>query len=236
MSARARPPERGARQSPERAQPANRARDNILGRVRQALGKTGPDATAREAALAHIATHPIGPRPALPADLRQRFLENAAKLESSVDQLARREEIPRAVARYLTGIGVAPRAAGWPEFADLPWGEAGVEVAIRPTQGQDPVGLTSVFCAIAETGTVVVLAGPEAPTGTLLLPDTHIAVVDGSRIVASMEDAFVLIRKERGSLPRAVNMVSGPSRTGDIEQTIVLGAHGPFRVHLLIVG
>ena len=51
-----------------------------------------------------------------------------------------------------------------------------------------------------------------------------------------MEDAFALIRQERGAVPRAVHMISGPSRTGDIEQTIVLGAHGPFRVHIVLVG
>ena len=75
-----------------------------------------------------------------------------------------------------------------------------------------------------------------APTATALLPDTHVAVVRAARIVDGMEDAFALIRRERGALPRAINMISGPSRTGDIEQTIVLGAHGPYRVHVVIVG
>lgn len=211
------------------------ARENILGRVRQALGRPDADPAGREAALAHIAKHRIGPRPALPSDLRARFLENALKLESSIDELPAREAIPAAVASYLDRLGVAKSAAGWPEFGDLDWAGAGVEMAIRPTEGQDLVGLTSVFCAIAETGTLVVLAGPEAPSATFLLPDTHIAVVSASRILGSMEEAFALIRQERGPLPRAVNMISGPSRTGDIEQTIVLGAHGPYRVHLLIL-
>jgi len=212
------------------------ARDNILGRVRLALGRQGPDARAREEALAYIAARHISTRPAVPEDRRGRFLENALKLESTIDELKSRAEIPAAVARYLDRIGVENKAAAWPEFADLAWAQAGVEIAVRPTQGQDKVGLTGTFCAIAETGTVAVLAGPEAPTATLLLPDTHIAVVEASRIVRGMEEAFALIRQERGQLPRAVNMISGPSRTGDIEQTIVLGAHGPYRVHLLIIG
>ena len=68
------------------------------------------------------------------------------------------------------------------------------------------------------------------------MPDTHVAVLRADRVVSGMEEAFALIRRERERLPRAVNMISGPSRTGDIEQTIVLGAHGPFRVHILVVG
>ena len=72
-------------------------------------------------------------------------------------------------------------------------------------------------------------------SASALLPDTHVAVVPADRIVDGMEDAFALIRREVGNLPRAVNLISGPSRTGDIEQTIVLGAHGPFRVHIIVV-
>jgi len=106
--------------------------------------------------------------------------------------------------------------------------------------GADPVGITGCYCALAETGTLVLLSSPQTPAATHLLPATHIALVPASRIVATMEDAFALLRAERSGveamMPRAINMVSGPSRTGDIEQTIVLGAHGPFRVHLVIVG
>jgi len=127
------------------------------------------------------------------------------------------------------------RGVCWPEFADLDWARAGLSVEARPTVGDDRLGITGVFCAIAETGTLVVLSGADTPTATTLLPDTHVAIVSTSRIVDTMEDAFALIRTERGSVPRAINMISGPSRTGDIEQTIVLGAHGPFRVHILVV-
>jgi L-lactate dehydrogenase complex protein LldG len=124
----------------------------------------------------------------------------------------------------------------WPEFADLDWAAAGLAIEARPTAGDDRLGITGCFCAIAETGTLVVLSGADTPTGTTILPDTHIAVVRRQRIVGGMEEAFALIRRECSSPPRAINMISGPSRTGDIEQTIVLGAHGPYRVHILVVG
>jgi L-lactate dehydrogenase complex protein LldG len=107
---------------------------------------------------------------------------------------------------------------------------------VRPTVGADRLGITGTFCAIAETGTLVVLTGADAPTASALLVDTHVAIVRADRIVSGMEEVFALIRSERGQMPRAVNLISGPSRTGDIEQTIVVGAHGPIRVHVLVVG
>ena len=100
---------------------------------------------------------------------------------------------------------------------------------------EDMVGITSCFCAVAETGTLMLLSGSQTYASAALLPETHIVLVPTSRIVPSIEDAFDLAIKERGELPRATNFISGPSRTGDIEQTIVLGAHGPYRVHLILV-
>ena len=96
------------------------------------------------------------------------------------------------------------------------------------------MGITGCICAIAETGTIAITSGAMTPTATALLPDTHVAVVQSDQIVSGMEEAFALVR-EHGAMPRALNFISGPSRTGDIEQTIVLGAHGPFRVHLLVI-
>jgi L-lactate dehydrogenase complex protein LldG len=153
-------------------------------------------------------------------------------------------EAPAAVARYLVAQGLASEVVIWPQFADLDWAAAGVEAAVRrpkrdEAQGADPVGVTGCFCALAETGTLVLTSSRETPSSTHLLPETHIAILPASRIVATMEDAFALMRAERGGvaamMPRAINMVSGPSRTGDIEQTIVLGAHGPYRVHIVVV-
>jgi L-lactate dehydrogenase complex protein LldG len=220
------------------------AREAVLGRVRKALGVSGDRARARADAESYLAARAQGPRPAMPADLVARFLQRATDMESTVERLADRAAIPAAVARYLDALALPPalaeqksrRGVCWPEFADLDWKGAGLDIEARPTLGDDRLGITGTFCAIAETGTLVVLTGADAPTASALLPDTHVAVVRAERIVSGMEEAFALVRRERGPLPRAINMISGPSRTGDVEQTIVLGAHGPFRVHILVVG
>jgi L-lactate dehydrogenase complex protein LldG len=220
------------------------SRDTVLRRVRQALGKTGTDPVAQAEAQAYLDAHARGPAPTFDADRILRFIRRAGDMESTVARVSHRSEIPAAVAAYLDTLELAPALAAqkshrgvcWPEFAELDWARAGLSVEARPTVGDDRLGITGVFCAIAETGTLVVLSGADTPTATTLLPDTHVAIVSANRIVDTMEDAFALVRKERGSIPRAINMISGPSRTGDIEQTIVLGAHGPFRVHILVVG
>ena len=220
------------------------ARDAMLGRVRRALGKTARDGKAIADAQAYIAAHAQGPRPGLPRDLPMRFVQRASDMESTVERVPDRREIPAAVARYLDGLNLPGALSAqkshhgvcWPEFADLDWAGAGLAIEARPTTGDDRLGITGAFCGIAETGTLVLLAGADTPTATALLPDTHVAVIGSDRIVAGMEEAFALIRGESGRVPRAINLISGPSRTGDIEQTIVVGAHGPYRVHILVIG
>ena len=219
------------------------SRDRVLGRVRHALGKTGTDPAALAEAQAYLDAHARGPAPAFEGNRVLRFIRRAGDMESTVARVGHRNQIPAAVAAYLDALELVPalvsqkshRGVCWPEFADLDWAQAGLSVEVRPTVGDDRLGITGVFCAIAETGTLVVVSGADTPTATTLLPDTHVAIVSANRIVDTMEDAFALIRKELGSVPRAINLISGPSRTGDIEQTIVLGAHGPFRVHILVV-
>jgi L-lactate dehydrogenase complex protein LldG len=219
------------------------ARDNVLARVRAALGRRDGDDTALAAAEAYIAAHAHGPRPKRPPDLVEHFIRRARDMGSTVERIADRGEIPQRIARYLDGLQLSPGVAVskaqagvcWPEFVGLDWGQAGLQMEARPTTGNDRLAVTGVFCAIAETGTMMVVSGAETPTASILLPETHVAVVPAERIVEGMEEAFALLRRERASMPRAVNLVSGPSRTGDIEQTIVLGAHGPYRVHVLVV-
>jgi len=210
------------------------ARERILGRIRRAQGLGEPGAAQRELIETYLRRHPRGPVPALVEDLVERFRARAEALGSSCDRVSSMVEVPAAVARFLAAGDLPRRGCVWPEIAGLDWKGAGLSLEERAAQGSDPIGVTGVFCAIAETGTLMLISGPGTPASASLLPETHVAVVPVTRIVAHMEDGWDLLRAERGELPRAVNFISGPSRTADIEQTVILGAHGPYRVHVVL--
>ncbi len=215
------------------------ARADILARIRAAQGRSGAEPTQQEleAVRAEIARRTVGPQPSIsrPSDPLAQFCSECDRLSTTHSQVDRIEAVPGEVARYLQENALEARIVLWPEFASLDWATAGITIDNRPAVGTDRTGLTGCFCAIAETGTLLLLGGRETPKATALLPETHICVMSRARLVNTMEQAFALLRSERGELPRATWFVSGPSRTADIEQTVVIGAHGPYRVHVILV-
>jgi L-lactate dehydrogenase complex protein LldG len=112
-----------------------------------------------------------------------------------------------------------------------------IQIETGAAENEDHSSLTGAFAGVAETGTLVMLSGAGHPTTLNFLPDTHIAVVRADCIVGTYEDVWARLRAEfgHGAMPRTVNWITGPSRTADIEQTLLLGAHGPQRLHILIV-
>ena len=195
-----------------------------------------PTDAERDAVRGHIAAHSQSPRPRTDWEPVARFRERALGLSSTVDEVGTLAEVPASAARYLKAHALPPTAVCWAGLAGLDWRSAGIEIAVREARETDLVGITGAFCAIAETGTLMTMTGPQTPAAASLLPETHIAVVSASRIVRGMEEAWRLARAELAQLPRAVSFISGPSRTADIEQTVTLGAHGPYRVHIICIG
>lgn len=213
------------------------ARERILAEIRKRQGRGGPlSVTERQAIDTYLRRHPRGPLREPAADAVAAFRERAEAAASTTDRVASLAGAPSALARFLETNSLPRSGCVWPMLGTLDWRAAGLALEARAAHDDDAIGVTGVFCAIAETGTLMLCSGADTPASVSLLPETHIAIVPVERIVQVMEDAWDLARAELGQLPRAVNFISGPSRTADIEQTIVLGAHGPYRVHLLLVG
>jgi L-lactate dehydrogenase complex protein LldG len=210
------------------------SRDNILRKVRAALGNPSP-ASRQTSAQEKFASPQRGPMPKMEWDWITRFKQRCIELSSTFDEVDSVREVPAAIARYLQSQELTGTICCWERYADLPWSSAGVQVEFRPSSADDTIGITGCYCAISDTGTLIMLSGESTPLTPSLLPDTHIAIVSRSRVLACMEDAWDLLRREHGTLPRQVALVSGPSRTADIEMTMVLGIHGPYRVHLVLV-
>jgi L-lactate dehydrogenase complex protein LldG len=212
------------------------ARDNILKKIRTAQGRAGSPAQAeRDAVNAYLDSHPQGPRPVVDGDLVARFRAHCEKLATTTEVIASVEDAPRAAAAYLAARQLPVNGVVWPALKDLDWAGAGLKLDTRRSVSEDMVGVTGAFCGIAETGTLMLLSGSETPANASLVPENHIAILRTDRIVPGMEEGFNLMRAEIGQAPRAVNFVSGPSRTADIEQKLVMGAHGPYRVHVILI-
>ena len=211
------------------------ARERILARIRAQQGKLATaSADERAAVQSYVLSRPQHPRPRADWEPLARFRERALGLSSTVDSVDSLAAAPAAVAGYLKSNSLPLTAVCWAEFARLEWRGAGLEVEGRAARDSDLVGITGAFCAIAETGTLMTVSSPATPATVSLLTETHIAIVPASRIVRGMEEAWQLLRDELKQPPRAVSFISGPSRTADIEQSVTLGAHGPYRVHIVI--
>ncbi|MBI3229281.1 MAG: lactate utilization protein [Burkholderiales bacterium] len=232
----------------------SKARSAILQRLRDAQQRPASEKEAEiAAARAYLQQHAAGPQPALGgaaqaaadgerAALIAYFCQQALKMGDTLAQVPTLDAVPAEVARYLQENALPPTMQIWPQFASLAWQAAGVEISLAPaprSQRMDYAqSLTGAFCAVAETGSLLLTSSVATPVSSAILPETHIAIVQESRIVAYMEQAFTLLQAEQAEqagLPRTATFISGPSRTGDIEQTIVLGAHGPYRVHVILI-
>lgn len=217
-------------------------KDAILGAIRRGLrrGTLPPDQAAMlDGRLARHPRHliPARSRIARPAQVAL-FVRNLEKEFGTVARLPDLAAVPGAVADYLaaqnlpTRIAIAPH----PEVTGLPWSDRPLlEVEARRAEATDLVSLQHGFAAIAETGTIMFPSDPARPTTLNLLPDTFLVLLRASRIVGAYEEAWDLLRAELGGMPRNVMLVTGPSRSADIEQTLELGAHGPRRLHVLLV-
>ena len=218
------------------------ARDDILGSVRRALRRGPLPADAGAALAARVAAHRRNLVPARAASLDEAgridlFVAMAEEVQTTVARITSAADVPAEVARYLAAENLPAELVMAPDPAldAIPWDTRPLlNIRRGRAEAGDAVSLTSCLAAIAETGTLMLVSGAATPTTLNFLPDTHIVVLHAGQVVASYEDGWDLVRA-RSERPRTINLITGPSRTGDIEQRIQLGAHGPRRLHVVLI-
>ena len=194
------------------------ARDRILDRVRRAAAPAAP--------------RPGPVRPQTGGDLTGAFIAKAEASGATVSRIRSLDDLPMAVAEELRNrnLPAAIRTGADPAF-DRDWGT--VERTIGAGRIEEPATLTRAVAAMAETGSLAFFSGPENPVTLNFLGQTHFAVIEADRIEAGYEELWAALR-ERGQDPRTINLITGPSRSGDIGQIIQMGAHGPVAVHVFV--
>lgn len=230
-------------------------REEIFGKVRSNLGvrPSGNDYDTRRARVMQR----LGERPRhlIPArvagkssaeliETLRRWLEAAS---GQMIEVADEAEVPSAIARYLQQHNLPARLRLGDDtvLRGLPWSSTpALELLDGKAAASDTASLTHALAAVAETGTLVIPSGAANPVTLSFLPENNIVLVRREDIVGPLEDAWTRVRAVAASgarpgvsgLPRTVNMISGPSRSADIGGIPVLGAHGPKRFCLIVVG
>jgi L-lactate dehydrogenase complex protein LldG len=221
------------------------AREVVLGKVRRGLRVSGEEAERRTAVadrLAHPKRGLVPARGQLDPERRiELFVKMAEKAQASVVQLDSSLKVPAAVANYLRqhNLPAKVRRGADERLAALAWDTVPqLSITTGPTDGSDLVGLSHAEGGVAETGTLALTSGPDNPTTLNLLVEHTIVVLDAKDIAGDYETIWERLADKHGhgKLPRTVNFITGPSRTADIEQVLILGAHGPKRLHILVVG
>jgi len=218
----------------------NDARQDVMTHMRQALGRE-QNTEAKQTVSARLARPPATPIPARadiePTERIQLFIDHAKAVQADVEHLSSSADLPETIAGYLRRHNLPMRLAKAADdrLDQIDWSKSLLEIRTGRPAADDPVGLSTAFAGIAETGTLMLTSDAGHPTLLAFLPETAIIVLPSHRIARAYEDALHDFRRPGSDLPRSINLITGPSRSGDIEQTLQLGAHGPKRLLIILV-
>jgi L-lactate dehydrogenase complex protein LldG len=220
------------------------SRAAVFASIRRSLAVTGDEATRRFEVETRLKQAPPGVVPKRgQGDASARlmtFKAEAERAQATVSEVREWADAPTEITRFLRE-GNCPatlRMGDDPRLAAMPWSETSLEILRGPSDGGDVNAVSTAFAGIAETGTLALVSGPDNPTTLNFLPDNHIIVLPREALEADYESVFAKLRAAygKGGAPRTLNFITGPSRSADIEQTLLLGAHGPRRLHIVVVG
>ncbi len=216
------------------------ARDEIFANIRRSLHVTGAEAPRRAAVADRLARSPSGLIPARGQGGIATFKAEAERAAATLEEVAGAADIPEAIADYLRArnLPATLRLGADPRLTALPWERTPLELSHGASDGHDLNAASVAFAGVAETGTLALVSGADNPTTLNFLPDNHIVVLFAEDVVGDLESVFARLRARYGAgqAPRTLNFITGPSRSADIEQTLLFGAHGPRRLHIVVVG
>ncbi len=219
------------------------ARDDILGNIRRSLGVKGGETIRRQIVQDRLERAPKGVIPKrgqVSGDERIALFKVQAEASlATVTEVDSAADVPQSIALFLRNhnLPATLRMGDDLRLKAMPWSETALELSHGPSEGRDLNAVSFAFGGVAETGTLAMVSGAENPSTLNFLPDNHIIVVSAKDIAGDYESVWNRVRFAfgKGSMPRTVNFITGPSRSGDIEQTLLLGAHGPRRLHVVVV-
>lgn len=213
------------------------ARSTILERIRKANHGRNKPLQNPETLEQRLNKTPRGPLPQWTEENESRFITQLYKAGGTLKIIHNTNEMISEVTSYLSHHELPQNvvSASSTLLNDLIWPE-NLTIERRGVEANDVTVITEAYAAVAETGSVVLCSSQETPTTFNFLPDNFLCVVQKNRIMAHMEDIWDRVRQDKNELPRAINFITGPSRTADVEQTIQIGAHGPRRLHVLLLG
>jgi L-lactate dehydrogenase complex protein LldG len=225
-------------------------RENILGRIREALkvpaplpGSHGNTSvhTSAEAPTSHVREWlpSVGASAAEQFDL---FARNCADLKADFQLLASRDELKIALAKLRDAEKWQRIASHDGELSNFACKALGLPVLLTD-RGYDvqamekcDAGITECDALIAQTGGVAVTSRSAGGRALSVLPPHHVVVARREQLVADLPAAFALLQQKYApDFPSMISFITGPSRTGDIERILVLGAHGPKKLTILCV-
>ena len=213
------------------------AREAILETVRRSLiGGDRRSTAGRIEIQERINNGGAHVRPVITGDLIKIFCEKHLAVHGTIDRLLNTTDIVGAFSRYFDAYDITPDLVigSGPILDQLNW-PVDWKVEQRCADVHDRIVVSEAFCAVAETGTLVFFRTPQVPTSHLFFAEDHLVLLDATLITRHQEEVWLRLRSRDDVFPAAVNFITGPSKTGDVEQTIEYGAHGPRRVHIFLI-
>lgn len=165
----------------------------------------------------------------------ERFQQNLTLNAARVDAIQQLADAVPLIERFIAEKQLEPKLHLSPALQREWPATPNIAITHGTTDGSHKLCASRAWAGIADTGTLVLLSGPDNPSRLNFLADYHLVFVRKDQIVADKKAIWQKL-EQQDALPRAVNFISGPSRTADIEQTIALGAHGPRFLWVLVEG